>query len=234
MSLQLCEKIASQCTGKEIRLFMSGEPLLHPDIGEMIKTCKKYSDKVVMHTNATMLNEYKSKEIIESGLTQLSISFDGITKEEYESTRVGANFDYVSDNIKNFIKLNNGKVNVSLQRIIKAGQEKIPLKSLFPGANHYPVIVRHSWDVKDKIEGHRPTTVYEPNCFFLWNYLPVLWNGEVCLCCADLNGRCIIGDANINSLLDIWNNEKMKSIRSRMINRKPIPEICCTCERYNI
>ena len=231
---ELCEKVASQCSRKEIRLFMSGEPLFHPSIGELIKISRRYSNKVVIHTNATMLTEKKANEIIDAGLTHLSISFDGLTKEEYEGNRVGANFEEVSNNIRTFISLNKNRVHLTIQRIVKLGQEQVPLTALFSGAQFYPVIIRHSWNVKDKINGHKPENLYEKQCFFLWNYLPILWNGDVCLCCADLNGKCIIGDANKDSLTDIWNGPIMTDIRRRMLDRKPIPEICSGCERYNL
>jgi hypothetical protein len=228
----LFQKIAKQCTGKEIRLFMSGEPLFHPDIENLIVLARSYSNKVVIHTNATKLDEKMSRKLINSGLTHLSISFDGIDKEEYENIRVGANFEQVSDNIKNFIKMNNGKIHLTLQRIIKQGENPIALYNLFPGAHFYPVITRHSWDVKDKIEGHKPESIYEKNCYFLWNYLSILWDGRTVACCADLNGKCIIGDANKQTLPEIWNSDIMNSIRSRMIQRLPIQEICSACERY--
>lgn len=232
MTPELCDKLASQCKGKEIRLFMSGEPLLHPEIDDLIKIARKYSDKIVIHTNATTLTGGMSERLIEAGLTTLSISFDGLTKQEYESVRFGANFEQVSENIKSWIRINKGRVHTTLQRIIEQGYPQYDLRVLFPGANSYPVIVRHSWSVRDKIKGHRSESIYEEQCYFLWNYMSVLWDGRVNTCCADLNGKCIIGDATKTLLCNIWNEEKLKSIRQRMLNRELIPEICSGCERY--
>ncbi|MBF0556171.1 MAG: SPASM domain-containing protein [Nitrospirae bacterium] len=230
---ELFEKVSIQCRGKEIRPFMSGEPLMHKGIFDLIKIATKYSSRVVLHTNATLLDEKKANALVESGIQFVSISFDGLTKEEYEGNRKGANFESVSENISRFLKINNKKVHVTVQRIIKKGEPAIGVEKLFDGANVYSVIVRHSWDVRGRVEGCKSHTNYDRYCFFPWNYIPVLWNGDVCLCCADLNGKCIIGDINKDSLEKIWNGPQMVSIRDRMIRGIPIPEICSGCERYN-
>ncbi len=232
MTEDLCNKITSQCKGKEIRLFMSGEPLCHPLIDNLIRITRRYSEKVIIHTNAIKLDEKMSNRLIDSGLTHISISFDGLTKEEYESNRCGSNFELVSENIRTFIKINKYKIKLALQRIIKQGENNTNLKQLFPGANSYSVITRHSWDIRNTIEGHKPESIYDKYCFFPWNYMSILCNGDVNLCCADLNGRCIIGNVMEETLPEIWNNNIFRSIRKRMINRQPIPEICSGCERY--
>jgi MoaA/NifB/PqqE/SkfB family radical SAM enzyme len=232
ISEQLFDKVVSQCSGKEVRLFMSGEPLLHPKIDSLIKISRKYTNKTVTHTNATRLNCEMSYKLIDAGLNHLSISFDGLDQFEYENNRKGSNFNLVSNNINNFIAINDGKIYLTIQRIIEYGKNKENLSKLFPGANAYPVIYRHSWDVKDSISGHKPEKIYDEICYFPFNYMSILWDGRVNLCCADLNGRCIIGDANIDNLKDIWNGEIMKSIRQRMIDKQSIPEICSGCERY--
>lgn len=232
MSPVLLEHIAKQCVNKEIRLFMSGEPLVHPGIIDLIGIAKKYTYKVVIHTNAVLLSETMSELIAGSGLSCLSISFDGLDKEEYEGIRRGANFEKVCENIRSFIRINKNKVYLKIQRIVKSGQPLLALDKLFPGANKYPVITRHSWNEKDKIEGHKPTEAYEYPCFFLWSYMAVLWDGRVVPCCADLNGKCIVGDAKKDTLAHIFNGNAMLSIRRRMLNKEPIPEICSGCERY--
>ena len=60
----------------------------------------------MINTNATQLNEKKSKELIESGLDVMIYSFDGGTKETYEKMRPGRfkenKFENVYRNIYEF------------------------------------------------------------------------------------------------------------------------------------
>ena len=235
ISLELCEKLANQCKDKELRLFMSGEPLLHPSIDELIKICRKHSDTVVLHTNATLLDAQTGEKLIKANLTRLSISFDGITKNEYESNRRGAKFESVTENIKTFLKMNNGRIAVAIQRIIPYNsEEKADLSTFFPGASSYPVIYRHSWDIKGLIPGVKPASFYASQCYFLWNYFSILWDGRANLCCADIGGREIIGDANTETIENLWNCKKLMHVRSCMIKRIKTSAICDGCERYGI
>jgi radical SAM protein with 4Fe4S-binding SPASM domain len=82
-----------------------GEPLLNPEISDMIRYAKSQKKFVTMTSNAMLLNEKKAAEILASGLDRLIISLDSPFKEEYEAVRRHSNFDTVVENITNFIKL---------------------------------------------------------------------------------------------------------------------------------
>jgi len=82
-----------------------GEPLLNPDLVDMIKYCKgiRMSSSVV--TNATLLDENLSREMLKAGVGEIRISIDGATKNTYESIRIGAKFEKVTDNIQTLTEL---------------------------------------------------------------------------------------------------------------------------------
>jgi hypothetical protein len=44
-------------------------------------------------------------------------------------------------------------------------------------------------------------------CYRPWLTFTVLWDGRVSLCCADFDGRHILGDLNTSSIKDVWNAE---------------------------
>ena len=90
-----------------IKLNWRGEPLLHPKLSEFISYAKNKSIlDVSINTNATTLDEKKSKLLIESGLDQIIYSFDGGIKSTYEKMRPGRfkfnSFERVYENIKTF------------------------------------------------------------------------------------------------------------------------------------
>ena len=117
MSMKLYEKIMLQIKSLEIpslKLNWRGEPLLNPNLIEMIDLAKKNGVlDVSINTNATTLDARKSNEILDSGLDQIIFSFDGGTKKTYEKLRPGRFkknlFSDVYENIKNFCLLKKEK-----------------------------------------------------------------------------------------------------------------------------
>jgi radical SAM protein with 4Fe4S-binding SPASM domain len=84
-----------------VRLTTAGEPLMAQSFSEQLKIAKKYSVKVDLVTNATLLDDDLINEIL-AVINCLNVSIDGVTKETYESIRIGAKFEQVIENIKKF------------------------------------------------------------------------------------------------------------------------------------
>lgn len=234
MSLSLFRGIIGQLPRTaEVRLFLSGEPLLHPQLDELVRVARQHVSKVLIHTNAVALDADWSRRLIESGLTHISFSIDGITKAEYEAARPGADFDGVIENVRRFLTMNRGRVHSTVQ-VIRAYPNELhverELEALLPGAHTYYVRYPHSWD-SDAVVEAAPMR-FEPKCHFLFYTLSIQWDGAVVACCADLNGRCIVGDAAREPLDEILNGPRLRSLRRRQIERRPIPELCDGCERY--
>ncbi len=218
----------------EVRLFLSGEPLLHPHLDELIRIVRERMRKVMIHTNAVALSESWAHRLIESGLTHISFSIDGLTKEEYEASRVGADFDKVIANVQRFLAINRGRVHSTVQMIRthpKNLHVERELEALLPNAHRYYIRYPHSWDEADCAAGAVPDRG-GATCVFPFNSLSIQWDGKAVACCADLNGRYIVGDAASESLEEILNGPKLRSLRRRMLEKKPIPELCDGCERY--
>ena len=107
MDFSLFKKIINQSKDflYEANLFHRGEPLLNPNIAEMIEYASINNIKTCIHTNATLLNEEMSIKILKSGLTKIYFSLDTFIKEDYEYIRSGADFEKTVSNIKNFLQL---------------------------------------------------------------------------------------------------------------------------------
>ncbi|XOB42192.1 MAG: radical SAM/SPASM domain-containing protein [Candidatus Nealsonbacteria bacterium] len=85
-----------------ILVYNSNEPLLHPDICRMINYAHKNNLYTLISTNVTLLDEKMAKALFVSGLDEILLCLDGVTKESYEPFRLGANFETVMKNIKHF------------------------------------------------------------------------------------------------------------------------------------
>jgi MoaA/NifB/PqqE/SkfB family radical SAM enzyme len=56
-------------------------------------------------TNGQFLNDRNARGILESGIAQVMIGFDGASKQVYEAHRVRCSYDRVLGNIRKFVKL---------------------------------------------------------------------------------------------------------------------------------
>ena len=107
-------KEAAEMGIASLKLNWRGEPLLHPEICEIIKFAKTQGIlDVIINTNATQLNTEMAEKLLDSGIDYVIFSFDGGTKETYEKNRVSRfeinTFEKVCENIKNFCKLKEKK-----------------------------------------------------------------------------------------------------------------------------
>jgi len=107
MNLEKFKKIIDNIkdTVHIVYLYNSNEPLLHPNIVEMIKYAASKDLHTMISTNCSLLDENKSKELLMSGLGEIRFALDGLNKESFENFRVGGNFDVVKKNIEKFCKL---------------------------------------------------------------------------------------------------------------------------------
>lgn len=87
-----------------VYVYNSNEPLLHPDIVEMIKYASSRNMHTMISTNCSLLTREKTEELLSSGLGEIRFAFDGLDKDSFEGFRCGGNFEIVKHNIEYFCK----------------------------------------------------------------------------------------------------------------------------------
>ncbi len=90
---------------RELALQGIGEPLLAPDLYEMIAAASARGLFVEFNTNATLLTRRAGERLIAAGFGALHISLDGASRETYEFVRDGSRWDVVERNITGFVAL---------------------------------------------------------------------------------------------------------------------------------
>ena len=100
MSLSDFAKVVDYLSYAEIAyLFGIGEPFLHPGLFDFIKMARPTGVKLSTNTHGMSLKPHICEIILDSGLDEIAISFDGATSETFEFLRTGAKFKTVVDNI---------------------------------------------------------------------------------------------------------------------------------------
>ncbi len=101
----LFNKVIDQTTKMSVRrltLHTVGEPLLHPNIVDLVSTAKGNGVWVGFSTNGLLLTRELSRRLIEVGLDGISFSTDAATDDVYRQLRRGGNFDKLVGNIRMF------------------------------------------------------------------------------------------------------------------------------------
>jgi len=219
----------------DINLFIGGEPLFHKGLPEMIAYAKERGVGTRLSTNATALTRDKARAILDAGLDFIIFSFDGYEKEIYESIRVNANFDKTLKNIKSFLeekKARGSDKPFVVFQVIEftdlTGKEKEKERKAFMKkleglpVDRFSLIQPHTFGGKierEEEKGFRPMGRRYVPCTFLWYSMSVRWDGMVVPCCVDLAGEMPLGDANKESLIEIWNGPSLMNLRNKIATK---------------
>ena len=90
---------------KKVTFAGDGEPLLNPRLPEMIRYVREADicDKILVISNGSLLTPELSDKLIDSGLSELKISLQGMTSEKYqEISQVDLDFEKLYQNILYF------------------------------------------------------------------------------------------------------------------------------------
>lgn len=107
MSVSNIEKIIEKCHKKFMnKVYLSGgEPLLHPNIFDIIELCGTYKDvQFVITTNGLSLDDKLLAKIESYNNIGIQISVDGITKDTYEAQRGFGTYNLFIANLTLFKK----------------------------------------------------------------------------------------------------------------------------------
>jgi radical SAM protein with 4Fe4S-binding SPASM domain len=248
IDIKLFEKILKQMKNNtRIVLHHFGDPLLHPNLKEILLLCKKYGIKSSFSTNPTSLTKENIQKIFDGGLDYLHISLDGANKETYEKIRGGvADYKKAVGNIKKFIEEKNKKnskrpiTTLAIIRMKETKDEIIDFKKKWEKEKEIDFVeVKEfiTWDGTDKKIislgdkfSHKFKRKHYYPCFWPWGKLTILWDGRIVPCCFDYDAKLVFGDLNKQTLEEIWNSKAMQKFREQNINDSfPEGHLCKNC-----
>jgi pyruvate-formate lyase-activating enzyme len=242
MDIHLFKKLMDEIDlyGKRsIALHKDGEPLLHPKVIEILKRVKtNVNHTVYITTNAHPLKENISKAILENKIDVMNFSIGAASEKFYQKVR-GKNFNRVIDNVKYFLdlrKISDWKPKVLVQ-IIRLPQ--------FPEMEDEIKEFKKFWsdyDVELQIWDQLSWGVFESDanklkrypCYSLWESTFINSDGKSSACCMDWQQKLLTGDANINSIKEIWQGLQQQNLRKMHIQKieDQLPT-CPTCNYWS-
>ncbi|HJQ89940.1 MAG TPA: radical SAM protein [Propionibacteriaceae bacterium] len=234
MSVELFRKIVDECVElgiTHVRMHNYGEALIDRRLVEKVRYAKeKGISEVGMISNGSLITEHVARGLIEAGLDAINISVDASGKDIFESTRIGLNYDKVIANIERLVRIRaelgrrRPKLILSFVRQNNSADEQAFIEHWKQIADKIHITDLHNWAGTLNQESDVNYPCYRP-----WLTFTVLWDGRVSLCCADFDGRNVLGDLNSSTIREIWNAEPYLNAR-RMHLESGGPDICRSCD----
>jgi MoaA/NifB/PqqE/SkfB family radical SAM enzyme len=234
MDMELFKKVVDECATlgiTHVRVHNYGEPFLDRQLVEKVRYAKQRGiAEVGMISNGSLISEDIARGMIEAGLDAINISVDAAGKEIFERTRVNLEYDTVIGNIRTLVRLRNElarkrpKLILSFVRQDNSADEQAFIKEWSGVADKIHITDLHNWAGTLNTQ----SDVQFP-CYRLWLTFTVLWDGRVSLCCADFDGRHILGDLRTSTIEEVWNSPAYLAVRRQQLESGG-PEICRTCD----
>ncbi len=211
---------------QRIHLYLHGEPLLHPRIVEMIGYIKLSNLAVHLTTNGMLLDGQRAEAILRSGVNSadhMVVSILGGSREVHEGIMKKVNHDVVIANTSGFTEartrlgVNGPVIETMFYTMPENEHEEEQYFEYWRGKVDHARLggrISHSFARQEGIT----IAPRKQTCKNLWERMTVFWNGDVTLCCEDVDGDWLLGNLRDSSIREVWNCERLLSIKE--IHRK--------------
>jgi radical SAM protein with 4Fe4S-binding SPASM domain len=229
-----------------ITLHVKGEPLMHPELEQILQICDDNNLKVNITTNGTLLYDKKDILLKSISLRQLNISLHSLTQNENmssdyldkvfetvdELTKSNPNL-YISYRLWNLQSISENDENTF---ILEKIEEKYNLKDIKNKAKENDFI-----ELKTNVFLNQDTEFKWPNmlnkdisnvgtCQGLRSQIAILVNGDVVPCCLDQDGEIKLGNILEDDLEKILNTNLSQNIKTGFEEGKVFHKLCRKCE----
>jgi len=234
MDMDLFKKVVDECAAlgiTHVRVHNYGEPFLDKQLVEKVRYAKeKGIAEVGMISNGSLIDEPIAQGMIDAGLDAINISVDASGKEVFESTRLNLDYDVVIRNIETLVRLRKASGRVRPKLILSFVRQNNSADE-HEFIEHWRTIADkvHITDLHNWAGTLNATSDVNYPCYRMWQTFTVLWDGRVSLCCADFDGRHILGDLRTSSIAEIWNGPAYREVRRQHLQSGG-PEICRSCD----
>lgn len=227
-----------------IALHVKGEPMLHKGLRGILEICEKNNLKVNITTNGTLLQKnietiLKSKAIRQINISLHSASQSGLDEKEYIKNifeavdKIHKNTEIIiSYRLWNLKNIQENDVNiVMLQNLGKKYQRSAIIEEA--KINDFLELDKNIF-INQDIEFEWPSLDREiisqkGKCYGLRNQIAILANGDIVPCCLDANGEILLGNIFKQSLKEVLESTRAKTIREGFERKFLTEDLCKKC-----
>ena len=244
MKFDLFTKIADDLAAfdapvKSIHLYKDGEPLVNPRLDHMVHLLKArgLARHVEMTTNGSLLTQERADALLAAGLDAMRVSVYGASDAMYK--RVTRKFDSFQTIVDNVAYMHRRKTELGrafhlhckiINVDLTAEERQCFIDTFTPIADSIFVHPLHGQELAEESAFAAAPDTARKVCSEPFLKLVINFNGEVSVCCADWRMATIVGNVAEESLIDIWNGERLRDFRLKHLEgRRDEIEACRDC-----
>lgn len=258
ISLDLFRRIIEQVAPitEQVCFHLMGDPLVHPQLRELVEITHEYGTKIFFVTNGVLLKDKQSELLLHPAFRQVNFSlhsFNDNFPDKDPSDYLRRIFDYTDSalQLRPDLFINFRLWNLNDPRgTLEKNQEMLRRIS-----EHFEVKIDSAVDVrlqkglriKNRLYMHFDTEFVWPSmdlptlgligsCYGLTSHFGVLVDGTVVPCCLDKEGSIALGNIQNESILKILSSRRAQDILNGFRNKKLVEGLCQRCqyiERFN-
>lgn len=231
---------------KVLRINGQGEPLLNPDLPEMIRYAKEkeVAEFIEIITNGSRFCPEINQRLIDSGIDRIRISIEALDEDGYKDI-AEAKLDFETFR-KNIEDLHNRSGNCEIYcKIVDVAVpteedkkrffqlfgdicDRIFIDNVIPLWSDFEELNQKMKGEKQGVHGQKVRNVEV--CPYPFYSLIINSDGEVTVCCADWKRKLVVGDLKKETLKEIWNGERLRNFWIKMLQgEKNRFEMCKKC-----
>lgn len=235
MSLDLFKRLVDETEGQceAVTLASRGEPLICPDIQEMLAHASRKFLGLKLNTNAWFLDEEMCHAILQSEMNTLVFSVDAASEPTYSRFRVGGKLDRVVENIRRFrdVRAKHYPRSRTITRVsgVKVpGTPELATMEAFWGelVDQVAFVKYNPWENTYE----QPVNAITAPCSDLWRRMLVWWDGTVNPCDVDYKSTLTVGNVKDKPLEKLWRSEPYEKLRQdHLLARRSRRRPCASC-----
>jgi radical SAM protein with 4Fe4S-binding SPASM domain len=233
-----------------ICLHLMGEPLLHPNIKEILGICATKNLNVYLTTNGTLIKQ--NLDLLKTGcVKRISVSLHSFEANNNSNSldnyleNVLLSCKEIANNSPPYIELrlwneNSGKnaKNTLNKNIIETintifntdiTQETLQPHTSINNKVYISFANTFEWPISTEHKAQNSTKF----CYGLRSHFGILCDGTVVACCLDSEGKLALGNIFKSKISDILNTPRAQNIYKGFTDRNITEEFCKTCTYAN-
>lgn len=198
---------------------------------------------IYLLSNGMLLKDTTAREIVSLDVVDIfRFSLDGGTPEAFSEMR-GGSWNVFRKNVENLIALKKETGRNFKISGISLIDEKLPLTTkwmhpefanLLLQMDSYELRRAHSWGGEVEIGGRKNRkNFFKLGCNLLLSQLVLLPNGDITVCCCDLNSKSVVGNIMEKDLYSIYLSQARRALlKMHLAGKKHKLELCKACESF--
>ncbi len=219
---------------QELMVGNYGEPLLNPQVGEMIAYAKESGTvrEVTLITNASLLKGERLEKLAKSGVDKVRISIEALSDEGYyETTKVHQSFEEIVSNLIAFKRSvrKYGKKTFIYVKIVDTGMTDedrrkffrtfVPIADAVAIENLVGITAKAREIIGSNPKGMTGVSLAKERriCPSPFYSLSIHSNGDVAVCCVDWHRKTTVGSVQQESIKSIWDGQALNAFRRNQV-----------------